>query len=204
MAILLKGIIIGLSIAAPVGPIGILCMKRTLNQGRTFGLITGLGAATADVAYGLIAAVGFAFITEQLLAWQIWIRLIGGLFLCYLGLQSLRSKPLQHDEEALPRGHLFTAYLTTFFLTATNPMTILSFLGIFAGVNAAGTSHASSIYLVFGIFVGSMLWWLLLTAMVGWIRDTLTSGAMMWINRVSGCLLIGFGLFAISKIFMEH
>ncbi|EFM12692.1 Lysine exporter protein (LYSE/YGGA) [Paenibacillus curdlanolyticus YK9] len=201
MSILLKGIMIGLSIAAPVGPIGILCMKRTLNQGRAFGIVSGFGAATADAVYGLIAAVGFTLITEQLLAYQTWIRLIGGLFLCYLGLQAIVAKPqLPHQEDAASSRHLLAAYLTTFFLTIMNPMTILSFLGVFAGVNAAGASHGRAVTMVVGIFVGSMLWWLLLAIMVGLIRDTLTRGAMVAINRISGCLLVGFGLYAIGRM----
>ncbi|SEM71112.1 LysE family translocator [Paenibacillus sp. OV219] len=194
-----KGIVIGLSIAAPVGPIGVLCMKRTINQGRLYGFFAGLGAATADGLYGLIAAFGFNLITSGLLAQQFWISLIGGLFLCYLGIQSIRSNAAP-GAEAVKSRNIATAYLTTFLLTITNPMTILSFLGIFAGLQITSATTGDSLLLVLGVFTGSMLWWLFLSVVIGAFRKTLSGGAMRWINRLSGLVLLGFGIASIWHV----
>lgn len=194
-----KGILIGLSIAAPVGPIGVLCMKRTINQGRLYGFFAGLGAATADGLYGLIAAFGFDLITSGLLAQRFWISLIGGLFLCYLGIQSMRSGAAPNAEAGMSRT-IAAAYLTTFLLTITNPMTILSFLGIFAGLQVTGQTTADSVLLVVGVFTGSMLWWLFLSIAIGAFRTTLSGGAMKWINRLSGLVLLGFGIVSLWQV----
>ncbi|AJY73740.1 LysE family translocator [Paenibacillus beijingensis] len=201
MLILLKGILIGLSIAAPVGPIGVLCIKRTLNQGRLFGFVSGLGAASADALYGLIAAVGFNVITELLIGQQMWIRLFGGLFLCYLGYQAMKTNTKTNDSGDVKRmDRLTAAYVTTFFLTMTNPLTILSFLGVFAGIGTSGTMTLSSFQMVIGIFIGSMIWWLFLSIVTGTVRQMLNANAMRWINRLSGIVLIVFGVVSLVKM----
>src|SRR3990170_1865269 len=128
---LLKGVLLGFSIAAPVGPIGVLCIRRTLAQGRLSGFVSGLGAATADAVYGIVAAFGVTFVSNLLIQQAPWLRLFGGLFLCFLGVRTLLAKP---SEKACPeRGKgLIDDYGSTFLLTLTNPLTILSFAGIFA------------------------------------------------------------------------
>ncbi|WP_308634647.1 LysE family translocator [Paenibacillus silvisoli] len=199
MSAALKGIMIGLSIAAPVGPIGILCMKRTINQGRLYGVLAGLGAATADGIYGLIAAFGFDAITGALMAQQMWIRLIGGLFLCYLGYQSFRSGAADARTEPRHSRSAAAAYATTFLLTITNPMTILSFLGIFAGLNVMQATTSDSLMLVLGVFAGSMLWWLFLSVVVGAIRQTLNARAMIGINRLFAIVLLAFGIYSLYR-----
>ncbi|NIK68011.1 MULTISPECIES: LysE family transporter [unclassified Paenibacillus] len=192
-----SGVLVGLSIAAPVGPIGVLCMKRTINQGRWYGVLSGLGAASADAVYGLIAAVGFTALTNVLVDQRIWIQFIGGLFLCYLGYQSVRALPQSGKEFQLNNG-LARAYLTTFFLTVTNPMTILSFTAIFAGIpHSAKATAEDSFLLVLGIFLGSMLWWLILAELVGIIRTALNAKAMRWINVLSGVVLLAFGVWSL-------
>ena len=153
-----------------MGPIGVLCIRRTLAEGRTTGLISGLGAATADAIYGCIAGFGLAFISDFLVSQQVWLQMIGGLFLCYLGLKTLLAKP--SEKAALVKGKgLFSAYASTFFLTLTNPMTILSFIAIFAGLGLAGTqnNYGTAGVLVLGVFIGSGLWWFLLSSGVGCI-----------------------------------
>ena len=155
---LLRGLIIGFSIAAPVGPIGVLCIRRTLAAGRASGLVSGLGAATADAIYGCIAGFGLTFISSILISQQVWLRLIGGVFLCYLGLKTFLARPAQ--QAALAGGNgLVGAYASTFFLTLTNPMTILSFAAIFAGlgVTSASGNYVSAGVLVLGVFIGSAL-----------------------------------------------
>jgi len=129
----LSGLAIGFSIAAPVGPIGVLCVRRTLVEGRTSGFVSGLGAASADAIYGSIAAFGLTLISNFLITQQVWLRLIGGLFLCCLGLKTLLAKPAEQAATAKGNG-LIGAYVSTFFLTLTNPMTIISFAAIFAGL----------------------------------------------------------------------
>jgi threonine/homoserine/homoserine lactone efflux protein len=198
---LLRGLIIGFSIAAPVGPIGVLCIRRTLTEGRASGLASGLGAATADAIYGCIAGFGLAFISNFLVSQQIWLHLIGGVFLCYLGLKTLLAKPA--DQAALAKGSgLAGAYAWTFFLTLTNPMTIISFAAIFAGLGLASTSrdYTTAGALVLGVFTGSALWWLILSSGVGVFRKKFGQHGLQWVNRISGAIITGFGLFALLSV----
>ena len=195
---LLRELVIGFSIAAPVGPIGVLCIRRTLAEGWASGLVSGLGAASADAIYGCIAGFGLAFISNFLVSQQVWLRLIGGAFLCYLGLKTLFTKPA---EQASPGDgkDLMGAYASTFFLTLTNPMTIISFAAIFAGLGLASTSgnYASAGVLVLGVFTGSALWWLVLSSGFGLFRARFNPGGLRWVNRISGVIIFGFGLFAL-------
>jgi threonine/homoserine/homoserine lactone efflux protein len=197
----LKGLIIGFSIAAPVGPIGVLCIRRTLAQGRTPGLISGLGAATADAIYGCIAALGLTFISSLLINQQIWLRLIGGVFLCYLGLKTFLSQPIQKPTNT-QENNLVSAYASTFFLTLANPMTILSFSAIFAGLGVTSTSgnYVLAMVLVLGVFIGSALWWLLLCAGISLFQTTLTPRRLQWVNRISGVMITMFGLVALLSL----
>ena len=197
----LKGLIIGFSIAAPVGPIGVLCIRRTLAQGRTSGLISGLGAATADAIYGCIAALGLTFISSLLINQQIWLRLIGGAFLCYLGLKTFLRQPIQKPAN-IQGNNLVSAYASTFFLTLANPMTILSFSAIFAGLGVTSTSgnYVLAMVLVLGVFIGSALWWLLLCAGISLFQTTLTPRRLQWVNRISGVMITMFGLVALLSL----
>ena len=206
MQLLLRGIIIGFSIAAPVGPIGVLCIRRTLAQGRASGFFSGLGAATADAVYGCIAGFGLTLISGVLIRGQFWLRLVGGLFLCYLGIRTFLARPA---DEAVPVGRdggLAAAYGSTFLLTLTNPMTILSFTAIFAGVGVveAGGRYGSAAILVLGVFLGSALWWLSLSGVVGLLRTRFTARAMRWVNRISGLTILGFGLVAVLSILWRY
>jgi len=195
----LRGLIIGLSIAAPVGPIGVLCIRRTLSEGRRVGLLTGLGAATADAIYGYIAGFGLVFISSVLVSQQIWLRVIGGLFLCFLGLRTLLTRPAEKAASIGRYGHA-EAYVSTFFLTLTNPMTILSFLGIFAGLGLSGGSYFSAGLLVLGVFSGSALWWLLLSGLVSAFRSGFDARRLQWVNKISGIIILAFGIFAILSM----
>lgn len=196
---LLRGAAIGFSIAAPVGPIGVLCMRRTLADGRAHGVVSGLGAATADALYGCIAGFGLTFISSLLITQQAWLRLIGGAFLCYLGIRTLLARPAQQAATAAGSNGLPGAYASTFFLTLTNPLTILSFAAIFAGLGlaAAGEDYASAATLVAGVFCGSALWWLLLSGGVSLLRSRFNAQRLQWVNRVSGGIITAFGLVAL-------
>lgn len=195
---LIKGIIIGFSIAAPVGPIGVLTIKRTLTAGRISGFVTGMGAAMADTVYGIIAAFGLTAISSFLLTQEFWIKLIGGLFLLFLGVKSFVTKPALKAANVDSKG-LINNFISTFFLTITNPTTILSFLAIFAGlgVGTTKTDYSSSITLVLGIFLGSTLWWLILSSIVSFFQSKITPDRLIWINRVSGLVIISFGIYAL-------
>ncbi len=197
----LRGLIIGFSIAAPVGPIGLLCIRRTLAEGKASGLISGMGAATADAIYGCIAGFGLTFISNILIQQQEWLRLIGGLFLCFLGLKIFFASPAK--KEASIRGNgLLGAYTSTFFLTATNPMTILSFAGIFAGLGVGSTrgNYISAVILVLGVFLGSALWWLILSRVVGMISTKVDPRRLRWVNRISGVIITVFGFLSLLSL----
>jgi threonine/homoserine/homoserine lactone efflux protein len=198
---LFKGLLIGLSIAAPVGPMGILCIRRTLAEGRLVGLISGLGVATADATYGCIAGFGLTFISDLLLSGQFWIRLIGGIFLCYLALKTFLAEPAKVGASA-KSTNLITAYTSTFLLTLTNPTTILSFVAIFAGLGAGSTSgdYGLAAILVAGVFCGSALWWLILTTGISLFRSKFNLVAMRWVNRISGIIIGAFGILALLSL----
>ncbi len=195
----LKGIIIGFSIAAPVGPIGVLCIRRTLADGRLAGLISGLGAATADLLYGCVAAFGLTFISQFLIDQEFWLRLVGGLFLLYLGIKTFWAKSSSTALEQ-KKGGLLNAYFTTFFLTLTNPLTILSFAAIFAGLGVVNTDgvYLSALILVAGVFSGSTLWWFLLSGGASFFERKIDKQGLVWINRVSGVVITIFGVVALG------
>jgi threonine/homoserine/homoserine lactone efflux protein len=202
MGLFLEGIVIGFAIAAPVGPIGVLCIRRTLAEGRTSGLVSGLGAATADAAYGSVAALGLTFVTDLLVEEAAWLRLVGGAFLFFLGVRTFLASPA---ERAAPpaRSGLTGAYASTLFLTLTNPTTILSFAAIFAGLGVAGEANGgvlSATMLVPGVFLGSAMWWFVLSGLVGFFRAKLTARGLRWVNRVSGTIIATFGVLAVAGL----
>ncbi len=200
---LLKGLLIGFSIAAPVGPIGLLCIRRSLADGRTMGLVTGLGAATADAMYGCVAGFGLTAISSVLIAQKLWLGLIGGLFLCYLGVVTFISRP-RDDGADVKSTTLLSAYFSTMVLTLTNPMTILSFVAIFAGLGLGTSSdYAAATSLVAGVFLGSALWWVLLSGGAAMLRSRVTSRWMQAVNRVSGAIIVAFGVYALSTALID-
>lgn len=197
-----KGLIIGLSIAAPVGPIGILCINRTLSSGRMFGLLSGLGAATADALYGSIAAFGLTFISAFLVQQQIWFRLVGGVFLCFLGLRTMLSKTSSIPVQA-SSGSMLNAYGSTLLLTLTNPLTILAFIAIFSGIGliSLGGSYSSAGITVLGVFLGSACWWFVLSSLTNLFRARLNLATLKWVNRISGLVILGFGFIALVGVY---
>lgn len=196
---LLKGMGLGLAIAAPVGPIGLLCMRRSLTQGQRMGLVTGLGAATADGIYGCVAGFGLTAVADLLVSYGQALRLIGGLFLCYLGFTTLRADPATEAAQVSSRG-LWGAYASTVLLTLTNPATILSFIAIFAGLGLVGSSQSwgDSLALIVGVFLGSALWWLCLSWGVTVFSQRLTPSRLKWLNRLAGMAIFAFGIAAIA------
>jgi threonine/homoserine/homoserine lactone efflux protein len=199
---MLRGVVIGFAIAAPVGPIGLLCIQRSLADGRRMGLATGLGAATADAAYGCVAAFGLTAISSFLVGQRLWLGFFGGLFLCYLGIRTFISQPSKRAAEVrggLRRGGLLSAYVSTLFLTLANPMTILSFAAVFAGFGlGTAPDYPDASALVGGVFIGSALWWLLLSNAVALFRSRVGPSWMRVINRLSGGIIMAFGLYSLS------
>lgn len=200
----IKGIVIGLAIAAPVGPIGILCIRRTLAFGRASGFVSGLGAATADFLYGSIAAFGLTFISDLLIRRSFGLRLVGGIFLLYLGLKTFKAKPEneQGSEQAQSKTNLLADYSSTFALTLTNPTTIFSFLAVFAalGVANAKTNYTLASFLAIGVLFGSAIWWLVLSGITAFFRQRLASGGLNIINKISGAVIAAFGLIALVSL----
>nr|HET6902536.1 LysE family transporter [Ktedonobacteraceae bacterium] len=196
-----RGLLIGLSIAATVGPMSVLCMQRTVYKGQLYGLVSGLGIATADAVYGSIAGFGIALIANFLVSQQLWIRLIGGVFLLYLGIKTLLTRPAERTASASANGFV-GAYVSTFLLTLTNPLTILSFAAIFAGIGVGGASksYVSATIVVAGVFTGSTLWWCILTGGISLLRGKFTARWLLWINRSSGVIIALFGIAALVSL----
>ena len=209
----LRGFALGLAIAAPVGPIGVLCIRRTLADGRLIGFVTGLGAATADAFYGALAAFGVSLVPLLLSGARLWIHVIGAVFIVWLGVRTMLAKPTAPAKsgdtpnagltpEARGGWRLTSAWLTTLGLTLTNPTTIISFAAVFAGAGLASASAPVAIAsaTVAGVFLGSALWWLILSFGVSLARSRLTASAMRWINCVSGVTLLGFAAYALLSL----
>jgi threonine/homoserine/homoserine lactone efflux protein len=196
---LARGLVIGFAIAAPVGPIGLLCIRRALAGGFRLGFLTGLGAAAADGVYGAVAAFGLTAVSGFLVAQQRWFMLFGGLALVWLGIATARKKPAGTAGESDRSGEsLAGAFASTFVLTLANPATILSFLAVFAGLGLAATPGTTgAIAVVAGVFLGSAAWWLFLAGAMAALHRQVPPAAILWINRGSGAVLVAFGIWAL-------
>jgi threonine/homoserine/homoserine lactone efflux protein len=195
---LLKGIAVGFVIAVPVGPVGVLCVRRTIFEGRLFGFLSGLGAASADTIFGIIAGFGLTVVSDLLLDYQGWLRMAGGVFLLYVGVSALRKRIEHIEKPEKSAENLLSAYLSTFALTITNPVTILAFLGIFAGVGFTGAEATlgRAAVLVAGVLLGSLIWWLGISLVAGLFRKSFDERHLVLLNRISGSILAlsGVGL----------
>lgn len=212
ISLLVRGLIVGLAIAAPVGPISILCINRALVDGFLSGFVSALGAATADAVFAYMGVFGLTFITSVLVSQQVWLRLIGGIFLCYLGLKTFLERPAVgvSGMEALlvvsaKGNNLIEDFASIFFLTLTNPMTILPFAAIFAGLQAENVSlnTISGGVFVLGVFISTALWGSLLSGVFSLFRVRVNLYGLQWINRLSGVTIIGFGLVMVLHPFIH-
>ena len=202
LTFLLKGVLVGIVIAVPVGPVGVLCVRRTIFEGRLFGFVSGLGAASADTVFGVIAGFGLTVISDALLGFQDWLRAAGGLFLLWIGIEGLRKRVVATARPKRSANNLFGAYLTTFALTISNPVTILAFVGIFAGVGFAGheATLGRAAMLVLGVLLGSLFWWAGLSLGTGLFRKRFSERHLVWLNRASGAILTLSGLALLASL----
>lgn len=206
LTIFLKGAGIGVAIAAPVGPVGVLCLRRALAQGWLVGMVSGLGAATADALYGVVAALGMSWISQLLLGHQSWLGLFGGGFICFLGYKTFLARPTYQQERA-GVADIVQAWGSTFLLTLTNPLTIIAFVTIFAGLGLGQETSRSGYLtgmLVVGVFAGSVLWWAVLATLAGFARKGVNLRMVIWINRGTGVLLMIMGLGLLVKVIWEE
>jgi threonine/homoserine/homoserine lactone efflux protein len=191
----LRGFLLAITIAAPVGPTGVLCMQRTLSGGRLYGFISGLGASTAHAIFGSIAAFGLTFVSTFLAEQQFWFRLSSGLFICYLGTRVFLLVPVNRKIPVRGAGYV-GGFASIFALTLLNPITALFFVAVFPvlGHIGQGTSYASASTLVLGVFTGSTLWWFVLSIVTSIFQERVSPATLRWVNRISGGLIIAFGI----------
>lgn len=210
LGLFVKGVLVGLAIAMPWGPVGLLCLHRSMDRGRLVGLVSGLGVATADALYGLVAALGLTWISDMLMDIKIWLGIGGAAFLGFLGVRALQSKPVAKDnpEEKIaaqtsrPVRGLVGAWASAFLFTLSSPVTILAMAVVFAGmglIQASGQGKVvAAIALTAGVFSGSAVWWLALSLVGGAVKQILTPQRLLWVNRASGVTLLAAGVVVIT------
>ena len=200
MTFFAKGLLFGFLLAATVGPMWVLCFRRTVAQGALAGFVSGMGIAVADGLYGAVAAFGLTAISGYLLGQRFWIGLIGGFFLVYLGIKCLTTKPEQIQESNQDRRNLGQAFFSTLGLTLANPPTILAFAAIFAGLGLVTDDYGTAALVVLGVFLGSASWWLVLAAGAGWLRGRIGPALFRAINIVSGLSILGFAIWQLAQV----
>lgn len=200
LRVLLAGIVLGFSIAAPVGPIAMLCIRRSLQHGRRAGFVTGMGAAVADTVYGAIAGFGLTGIAHFLEAQRRALGVAGAVLLVVIGVQLLRMRAAP-DHEAVAPARIHSAFIGALFVTLTNPLTIVAFTAAFTGFRlVTAHDHASAAFLVAGVFVGASSWWLLLSSVAARYRERLDARWMLNVNRIAGLVILACGLGALIDL----
>jgi len=199
VTLFLKGLLFGFLLAATVGPMWVLCFRRTLAHGALAGFVSGMGIAVADGLYGAVAAFGLTAVSGLLLRYSIWIGIVGGVFLVYLGVKTLISRPHLHAADA-PSVGLARAFLSTLALTLANPPTILAFAAIFAGLGLVAADYAGAALVVLGVFLGSAAWWIVLAGTAGWLRGRIGPRLLRAINVVSGLSILAFAVWQFAAL----
>jgi threonine/homoserine/homoserine lactone efflux protein len=199
MTLFLKGLAFGFLLAATVGPMWVLCLRRTLAQGPLAGFASGMGIAVADGLYGAVAAFGLTAISGFLLQYSFHIGLVGSIFLLYLGVKTLLARPEIDGSTTGPVG-LAQGFLSTLGLTLANPPTILAFVAIFAGLGLVASDYVSAALVVLGVFFGSASWWILLAAGAGWLRGRIGPTLIRGINILSGLSILGFAAWQFAVV----
>ena len=201
--VLLKGAVIGFSLAAPIGPVGMMCIRRTLTHGHLRGFVSGLGAATADSVYAIVAAFGITLISNFIIEQEYWIRLVGGILLILLGIRTLLHHPVEKNPSNGVNGHA-SAFVTMFLLTFTNPMTLFAFAVVFAGMGAGSAvgegNTLSASFLVAGVFLGSAIWFLFITSLVHFYKEKFKIWGLKVINVVAGSFILLCGIIILLSL----
>lgn len=196
-----QGMVVGVSVAAPVGPMALLCISRTLIGGPMTGFVSGLAAATVDLIYASLGMLGLGAVSELLVAQQSWLRLLGATYLIYLAVITFRTAPIQGDAAHAGRQGLLKMFGSTVVINLTNPMTIMPFIAIFAGAGlSTGGDEAGAAAMLSGVFMGAALWWLGLSTFCNAFRKQMRDGQLRAINRVSALALGSFALYAVYSI----
>jgi len=206
LGLLLKGMLVGLIIAVPAGPVGVLCIRRTIFHGRLAGFMSGLGAATADAVFGIIAGFGLTVVSDWLLDYENLLRLVGAGFLLFIGLAAFGADPLAGTQTQRDPEGLLADFASTFALTITNPITILAFLAIFAGIGFTGAEATlgRAAILVLGVWLGSLFWWGALAGGAGLLRPSFRRDHLVWINRGSGGILVFSGVALLGSVLVKQ
>jgi threonine/homoserine/homoserine lactone efflux protein len=196
----LRGLIIGFTIAAAVGPITLLVIRRTIAHGGLYGFASGLGVATADASYAAVAAFGLTAITSVLVSGHVLLGIVGGAVIAIMGLRTMAARPTRPATDA-ERPGMAGAFASIYALTMTNPLTIVLYAGVFASIGlVAGSSFVDAAVLTLAAWLGSTAWWVILCSIVGWARGRVSTTALLWVNRISGAALVVFGLYAIVGV----
>tara|TARA_R110000824_G_scaffold118960_19_gene272706 strand:+ start:130450 stop:131091 length:642 start_codon:yes stop_codon:yes gene_type:complete len=202
--LIVRGLAIGIAVAAPIGPVNLVVIRRTLRFGKLNGLVSGTGAALGDGVFAAMAAFSLTAAIDIFMAYELWLQGIGGLFLLFLGFRTLMTHP--HLDEAPSENVSSVAarvFLATFALTITNPATMLGFIAIFGGMadlGATGQGYGHAIVLTGAVICGSMLWWLGLSQFVGAFRHRMSDHLLEIINRISGGLIVAFGVMVLMRV----
>lgn len=202
-SLVLQGMIIGLILAVPVGPLSLMCIQRSLSEGKLHGIVSGLGVATADSFYALVAFLGLTVISGFILSWQDYFRVIAALVLFVVGVKIFLTLPQTADPDDVP-GSYTRDYLSMAAITLANPMTITFLMVTLPGFGFVfgGSSLQSTVEFVGGFFCGSMLWWIVLCGMLGAVRSRIGTGALRLINRVSGIGIVGIGVYMVVSLIL--
>jgi len=201
-SILIEGLIIGILVSIPMGPIGVLCVQRTVHQGRRSGLVSGLGAAVADSSFAFIAGFGLTFVTDFFEEQQFYLMFGGALVLMFLGLRLFFTDTIKEVKKyRMQRANPYTDFMSVFVLTLSNPITILFFGLVFTGLGVVKNNIVHTGTLIGGIFLGAMIWWFTLTTIVSYFRKLFKIRIIFWINKVAGILIVLFGLIALYNAF---
>jgi threonine/homoserine/homoserine lactone efflux protein len=200
----LKGIVVGLLGSIPLGPVGVLCIQRTLNKGRLSGIFSGMGAAAVDAIFALIAVLGLTFVINFIEQQRFFIQLIGGIVLIIMGLSIFYKNPVkQMRKHKRGKSNLFHDFASVFLLTLSNPVAVFLFIAALASIDIVSVESPilSSLFVISGVFIGALLWWGLLISFVDLFRKRFRLKQLWWINKIAGVLIAGFGIFAIIAIF---
>lgn len=203
---LIKGMIVGLLGSIPLGPVGVLCIQRTINKGRLSGLISGMGAATVDMFFALVAALGLTYIINFIEEQQFYIQLIGGGVLIFLGAKIFNTNPIkQIRRHRKKKNKLIEDFLSVLFLTLSNPLAVFLFVAAFAGIGIVSSNDSSikSTFIITGVFAGAMVWWGVLTFLVDMFRKKFRLKQLWWINKIAGLIIIVFGVAAMFSVFFK-